>query len=80
MSESVLKIIPTDQDYVPSTEQQAHAVAVFRAMVPYGAIEAKVYDDLEFIDQGQYCDTVLSSFCGKRIAVDPFGGTDLAKD
>ena len=80
MSESVLKIIPTDQDYVPSTEQQAHAVAVFRAMVPYGAIEAKVYDDLEFIDQGQYCEAVVCSSCSTRVAVTPFGGADLALD
>jgi hypothetical protein len=80
MSERVLKIIPTDQDYVPSAEQQAKAMAVLREMVPFGEIEAKVYDDLEFIDQGQYCEAVLCSTCGKRVAVDPFSGTDLAQD
>lgn len=52
---SVLKIIPTDQNYVPSAAQQAKAIAVLREMVRYGEIEAKVYDDPEFIDQGQYC-------------------------
>jgi hypothetical protein len=80
MSERVLKIIPTDQDYVPSAEQQAKAIAVLREMVPYGAIEAKVYEDLDFIDQGQDCEAVLCSSCGNRVAVDPFSGTDFAQD
>jgi hypothetical protein len=80
MSEHVLKIIPTDQDYVPSAEQQTQAVAVFREMVPYGAIEARVYDDLEFIDQGQYCEAVICPSCRTRLAVTPFGGTDLAQN
>jgi len=33
MSMSVLKFIPADQEYVPSPEQQANAVAVFREIV-----------------------------------------------
>ena len=80
MSERVLKIIPADQDYVPSAEQQARAVAVLREMVPFGEIETKVYDDLEFIDQGQYCEAVLCPSCGNRVNVTPFGGTELAQD
>src|SRR5262245_27696852 len=80
MSVRVLKIIPTDQDYVPTAEQQAEAASVFREMVPYGEIEATVYEDLEFIDQGQYGEAVLCSSCGNRVAVTPFEGTDLAQD
>ena len=79
MSERVLKIIPTDQDYVPSAEQQAKAVVVLREMVPYGEFETRVYEDLEFIDQGQYCEFVVCPSCGNRVAVTPFGGTDLAQ-
>ena len=59
MSMSVLKIIPADQEYVPSPEQQANALALFREMVRYGEIEATVYEDLEFIDAGKYCGYVL---------------------
>jgi len=77
---SVLKIIPADQEYVPSPEQQATAVAVFREMVPYGEIEATVYEDLEFIDAGQYSEAVLCPPCGKRVAVTPFEGSDPAQD
>src|SRR5262245_605597 len=51
---------------------------LFREMVPWGAIEAMVYEELTFIDQAQCCDAVLCSFCGNRVAVDPFSGTDLA--
>jgi hypothetical protein len=80
MSERVLKIIPTDREYIPNAEQQAKAVALFREMVRFGEIEARVYDDLEFIDQGDYCEAVLCSACGKRVALAPFRGTDLAQD
>src|SRR5262245_42311784 len=80
MSERVLKIIPADQHYVPSAEQQAKAVAVFREMVPFGEIETRAYDDLEFIDQGQYCEAVLCPSCGNRVIVTAFGGTELAQD
>ena len=80
MSTSMLKIIPTDQDYVPSAEQQADAVAVFGEMVGYGEIEARVYEDLEFIDAGEYCGYVLCPSCGNRVAINPFEGTDLAQD
>jgi hypothetical protein len=51
MSETVLKIIPIDQDYVPSPAQQANALARLRELVPFGMHEARVYDDLTFIDQ-----------------------------
>jgi hypothetical protein len=80
MSTRVLKIIPADQEYVPSPEQQANAVSVFREMVRYGEIEETVYQDLEFIDAGQYCEAVLCPSCGNRIAFTPFEGTDLAQD
>jgi len=77
---SVLKIIPADQEYVPSPEQQANAVAVFREIMGDGEIEARVYEDLEFIDAGEYCGYVLCPSCGNRVAIHPFEGTDLAQD
>jgi hypothetical protein len=80
MSTRVLKIIPADQEYVPSPEQQANAVSVFREMVRYGEIEETVYQDLEFIDAGQYCEAVLCPSCGNRVPFTPFEGTDLAQD
>src|SRR5262249_6606346 len=80
MSTRVLKIIPADQEHVPSPEQQAHAVTVFRQMVRYGEIEATVYADLEFIDEGEYRGYVLSPSCGTRVIFTRFGGTDLAQD
>ena len=80
MSTRVLKIIPADQEYVPSPEQQANAVAVFREIVRDGEIEARVYEDLEFIDAGEYCGYVLCPSCGNRVKINPFEGTDLAQD
>lgn len=80
MSETVLKIIPIDQDYVPSPAQQANALARLRELVPFGMHEARVYDDLTFIDQGEYCEAVLCPSCAGRVAVDPCSGSDLARD
>jgi hypothetical protein len=80
MSETVLKIIPIDQDYVPNPAQQANALARLRELVPFGMHEARVYDDLTFIDQGEYCEAVLCPSCTGRVAVDPCSGSDLARD
>ena len=80
MSETVLKIIPTDQDYVPTPEQQEKALVLLRKLVPFGMHEARVYDNLTFIDQGEYCEAILCPSCGVRVAVDPFNGSDLAQD
>jgi len=41
----------------------------------YGEIEATVYEDLEFIDAGQYSEAVLCPSCGNHVNVTPFGGT-----
>jgi len=40
MSETVLKIIPIDQDYVPSPAQQANALARLRELVPFAPLQA----------------------------------------
>jgi hypothetical protein len=76
----LLKIIPTDQNHVPTPEQQEKALTLLRKMVPFGMHEARVFDDLTFIDQGEYCEAVLCPSCSSRVGVDPFSGSDLAQD
>jgi hypothetical protein len=77
LSETVLKIIPTDQDYVPSPETQQKAIALLREMLPDGEMhEARAYNHLCFIDQGQYCEAVLCSSCGRHLPIDPFTEND----
>src|SRR5262245_16593083 len=39
--------------------------------------QARVYDDLTFIDQGEYCEVVLCPSCGDHVAVNSLTGSDL---
>jgi hypothetical protein len=52
MSERVPRMIPTDQDYVTSAEQQAK-VAAFRGKWCLGAQSRQCSMRVNFIDQGQ---------------------------
>jgi hypothetical protein len=67
MSDHVLSIIPIDQNYIPNAAAQQIAVALLQEMLPDGEMcEAKAYDRLQFIDQGENCEAVLCPSCGKR--------------
>jgi hypothetical protein len=71
VSDDVLSIIPTDQNYVPSVEAQQTAVALLREMLPDGEMcKAEVYDQLHFIDQGANCEAVVCSSCGAHLGID----------
>jgi hypothetical protein len=73
VSDDVLSIIPMDQDYIPSAGAQQIAVALLKEMLPEGEMcRAEVYEQLQFIDQGQNCESVLCPSCGKRFPIDPF--------
>jgi hypothetical protein len=71
VSDDVLSLIPVDQEYVPSAEAREKAAALLQEMLPDAEMcEAKVYDELHFIDQGQNCEAVLCPSCGRRFAID----------
>jgi hypothetical protein len=71
MSDHVLSIIPIDQNYIPNAAAQQIAVALLQEMLPDGEMcEAKAYDRLQFIDQGENCEAVLCPSCGKRFPID----------
>jgi len=73
VSDYVLRIIPMDQDYIPSAEAQQIAVAQLKEMLPDGEMcRAEAYDQLRFIDQGENGEAVLCPSCGKRFPIDPF--------
>ena len=63
-------MIPTDQA-MPQALSNKRKRSRCSEMCLGGAIEATVYEEVTFIDQGQYCDAALCSFCGNRVAVDP---------
>jgi hypothetical protein len=68
MSDDFLRIIPTDQNYVPDSGQQQHALELLKALCP-GAdeYEATTYDELTFLDQGENCEAVLCPSCAARL-------------
>ena len=53
MSENWFRLIPTDPSYVPGESQRARAKRALRAILPGAdAIEADVFDQVEFVDPG----------------------------
>jgi hypothetical protein len=73
VSDDVLSIIPLDQDYIPSAEAQQKAVALLKEMLPDGEMcQVEVYDQLQFIDQGENCYAVFCPSCGQQFPIDPF--------
>jgi hypothetical protein len=71
MSERVLRMIPTDQDYVPSAEQQAKAVALFRENGALGRNRGNGLEEMSSSTRANDCDAALCSFCGNRVALIP---------
>lgn len=68
MSDDVLKLIPTDPEYVPSEEAQQSAVAALERLLPEGEMcEAETYDRVTFIDQGENLEAVICSGCNARL-------------
>jgi hypothetical protein len=70
LPDDVLSLI---QDYVPSAEARAKAVVLLQEILPDGEMcEAKVYDELRFIDPGANREAVLCPSCGGRFKIDYF--------
>jgi hypothetical protein len=68
MSDDLLRIIPTDQNYIPDRKSQQGALGLLKIMLPDAdEHEATVYDELTFIDQGTNCEAVLCPSCGDRV-------------
>jgi hypothetical protein len=77
VSDDVLSLIPVDREYVPSSAAREKAAVLLQAMLPDGEMcEAKVYDELHFIDQGENCEAVLCPACGRRFELDYFTEND----
>jgi hypothetical protein len=68
MSDFFLSLIPEDPAYVPPAEAQAQAVAALRARLPLPShVEARVFDEVTFIDQGSNFEKVLCPACDEDI-------------
>src|ERR1044071_3669150 len=68
MSDFFLSLIPEDPAYVPPAEAQAQAVAALRACLPPPShVEARVFAEVTFIDQGTNFEKVLCPACDEDI-------------
>jgi hypothetical protein len=68
MSDFFLSLIPDDPTYVPPVEARAQALAALRARLPPPAqVEAQVFDEVTFIDQGSNFEKVLCPACEEDI-------------
>ena len=74
MSDFFLSLIPEDPTYVPPAQAQAQAVAALRARLPRPSqVEAKVFDEVTFIDTGSNFEKVLCPTCDEDIT-EPWTG------
>jgi hypothetical protein len=68
MSDFFLSLIPDDPTYVPPVEARAQALAALRARLPPPAqVEAQVFDEVTFVDQGSNFEKVLCPACEEDI-------------
>ena len=68
MSTAVLKLTPTQPDFVPAEEARQEARRFLASMLPASrAVAAKVFDSIEFVDAGENFRRVSCPNCGKEI-------------
>ncbi|MGI9235560.1 MAG: hypothetical protein ACR2RD_18155 [Woeseiaceae bacterium] len=73
MSDDVLKIIPSDCQFVPDAGTHTKAVQLLESMLPDGEMcEVESFDNVEFIDAGSNLEAILCPACGDRFELDPF--------
>lgn len=77
MSEDYLKIVPIESDFVPPEASHEAAIQLLEEFFPEGEkCEAEVYDEIQFIDQGENLEAVRCSACGVVTAIDFFSEED----
>jgi hypothetical protein len=68
MSDTFLKLIPVDPNFVPGAREQSEAVAILVAAFPAGEdAEAEVYDTVTFIDNGENTEAIVCTVCDRRL-------------
>jgi hypothetical protein len=68
MSDHFLSLIPEQPDFVPPAEAQTRALEAFRSFVPKASdVEARVSEDVEFIDQGENFERVVCPACDTEL-------------
>ena len=63
MSDTYLRIIPDDSNFIPSTEREATTVELLIALLPGAEVVAKRSEEVQFIDPGENFERVLCPSC-----------------
>ena len=68
MSDTILKLIPVDPKFIPTTESQTEVAAVLRALLPHAEeIKSIVFNGVQFVDPGGNLEKITCPECGKPI-------------
>lgn len=70
MSENMLRLIPTDPLYVPSSDAQAQARTVLASLLSEGEVSITMMEEVSFIDQGSNFERVLCPCCGAVVPME----------
>jgi hypothetical protein len=73
VSDTCLRLIPTDPSWLPEREVLHRALMSWQVscrMPDAGEVEAKVYPEVKFIDQGANFETLSSPACGAELEFD----------
>lgn len=71
MSETILRLIPTDPRWQPAPDAARTATEVFAALVPRAAeVAARFFAELVFCDPGSNLERVGCPACGSELALD----------
>ena len=65
-----LKIIPTEPNYEPSTEQQKEAIEYLATEFSKNEIGSVLTKNVEFIDSGENFESVTCNLCGQNIEIE----------
>jgi hypothetical protein len=77
MSDTVLKLIPTDPRFVPEQVRQRVALQALIEAFPRGEdAQAETYEDVTFIENGENTEAVICPHCSARL---PLRGNDAAE-
>lgn len=78
MSDNYLKVIPAEPTLVPPSHLHQKAVEYLERLLPRSdECEARVYDEVTFIDQGSNLEAVICPSCGTRMKIESDDADDL---
>ena len=70
MSDNLLKIIPTNPNFVPDQSNQDRAKKFLKGIFKNVNVEITTTAEIEFVKQGSNFENVTCNYCGKEIDMD----------